>query len=83
VRILKSGLAGSSGDRQLNLDKQPEGGNKTASLGLMTDGMQPDSAKTSAALSDFKSNLQVSLVPNTRSSKSVTTALTRILQPAW
>ena len=28
--------------------------------------MQPDSAKTSSALSDFKNNLQVSLVPNTR-----------------
>jgi len=66
VRILKSDLLALQVIRQLNLDKQPEGGNKTASLGLMTDGMQPDSAKTSAALSDFKSNLQVSLVPNTR-----------------
>ena len=28
--------------------------------------MQPDSARTSSALSDFKNNLQVSLVPNTR-----------------
>ncbi len=28
--------------------------------------MQPDSAKTSAVLSDFKNSLQVSLVPNTR-----------------
>ena len=67
VRILKSDLLALQVIRQLNLDKQPEGANKTASsLELPTDGMQPDSARTSAALSDFKSNLQVSLVPNTR-----------------
>lgn len=67
VRILKSDLLALQVIRQLNLDKQPEGANKTASsLELLTDGMQPDSARTSAALSDFKNNLQVSLVPNTR-----------------
>jgi exopolysaccharide transport family protein len=67
VRILKSDLLALQVIRQLNLDKQPEGANKTASsLELPTDGMQPDSARTSAALSDFKNNLQVSLVPNTR-----------------
>ncbi len=67
VRILKSDLLALQVIRQLNLDKQPEIANKTASsMELPTDGMQPDSAKTSAALSDFKSNLQVSLVPNTR-----------------
>ena len=67
VRILKSDLLALQVIRQLNLDMQPEGANKTASsMELPTDGMQPDSAKTSATLSDFKSNLQVSLVPNTR-----------------
>src|SRR5579863_9902060 len=66
VRILKSDLLALQVIRQLNLDKQPEGANKTPSLELTTDGMQQDSANTSAALSDFKSNLQVSLVPNTR-----------------
>jgi succinoglycan biosynthesis transport protein ExoP len=68
VRILKSDLLALQVIRQLNLDKQPEGAKSktSSSLELTTDGMQPDSAKTSAALSDFKNSLQVSLVPNTR-----------------
>ena len=68
VRILKSDLLALQVIRQLNLDKQSEGAkNKTASsLELTADGLQPDSARTSSALSDFKNNLQVSLVPNTR-----------------
>ena len=68
VRILKSDLLALQVIRQLNLDKPPEAAkNKTASsLELTTDSMQPDSARTSSALSDFKNNLQVSLVPNTR-----------------
>lgn len=68
VRILKSDLLALQVIRQLNLDKQSEGAkNKTASsIELTADGLQPDSARTSSALSDFKNNLQVSLVPNTR-----------------
>ena len=68
VRILKSDLLALQVIRQLNLDKQPEGAKSktSSSLELTTDSMQPDSAKTSAALSEFKNSLQVSLVPNTR-----------------
>src|SRR5580693_4017512 len=70
VRILKSDLLALQVIRQLNLDKQPEfeakGKSSPSSLELTTDTMQPDSAKTSAVLANFKGNLQVSLVPNTR-----------------
>ena len=68
VRILKSDLLALQVIRQLNLDRQPEEvkSKTSSSLELTADGLQPDSAKTSAALSDFKNNLQVSLVPNTR-----------------
>ena len=68
VRILKSDLLALQVIRQLNLDKQPGGAKSksSSSLELTADGMQPDSAKTSAVLSDFKNSLQVSLVPNTR-----------------
>jgi polysaccharide biosynthesis transport protein len=70
VRILKSDLLALQVIRQLNLDRQPEFGTKgkspSSSLELTTDVLQPDSARTSAALSSFKSSLQVSLVPNTR-----------------
>jgi exopolysaccharide transport family protein len=72
VRILKSDLLALQVIRQLNLDRQPEFGTKSksaspsSSLELTTDALQPDSAKTSAALANFKGNLQVSLVPNTR-----------------
>jgi polysaccharide biosynthesis transport protein len=70
VRILKSDLLALQVIRELNLDKQPEFGAKSktasSSLDLTTDALQPDSAKTSAALADFKSSLQVALVPNTR-----------------
>src|SRR5580693_892427 len=70
VRILKSDLLALQVIRQLNLDKQPEfeakGKSSPSSLELTTDAMQPDSARTSAALATFKGNLQVSLVPNTR-----------------
>src|ERR1700734_4156688 len=59
VRILKSDLLALQVIRQLNLDKQPEGlkSKASSSLELTADGMQPDSAKTSAALSDFKNSL--------------------------
>jgi succinoglycan biosynthesis transport protein ExoP len=70
VRILKSDLLALQVIRQLNLDQQPEFGAKSksspSSLELTPDAMQPDSARTSAALADFKGSLQVSLVPNTR-----------------
>jgi succinoglycan biosynthesis transport protein ExoP len=70
VRILKSDLLALQVIRQLNLDKQPEFGAKSkspsSSLELTTDAMQPDSAKTSAVLANFKGSLQVALVPNTR-----------------
>jgi len=70
VRILKSDLLALQVIRQLNLDRQPETGatakSSPASLELTTDALQPDSAKTSAALASFKGSLQVSLVPNTR-----------------
>jgi succinoglycan biosynthesis transport protein ExoP len=72
VRILKSDLLALQVIRQLNLDRQPDIGAKgkspspSSSLELTTDAMQPDSAKTSAALANFKGSLQVSLVPNTR-----------------
>ena len=56
--------------KRLNLDKRPEFGgsedNSTNSLGLTTDVLQPDSARTSALLGSFKGNLQVALVPDTR-----------------
>jgi len=70
VRILKSDLLALQVIRQLNLDKRPEFGAKgkplPASLELTTDALQPDSARTSAALASFKGSLQVALVPNTR-----------------
>ena len=70
VRILKSDLLALQVIRQLNLDKQPELGAKgkpsPASLELATDALQPDSARTSAALASFRGSLQVALVPNTR-----------------
>jgi len=74
VRILKSDLLALQVIRQLNLEKPPEFGAKSktspssssSSIELTTDAMQPDSAKTSAALAGFKGSLQVSLVPNTR-----------------
>src|SRR5579863_4997608 len=71
VRILKSDLLALQVIRQLNLDRRSElnGGKPTpqpSTLELTTDALQPDSAKTSAVLANFKSSLQVSLVPNTR-----------------
>jgi succinoglycan biosynthesis transport protein ExoP len=70
VSILRSDLLALQVIKQLNLDKRPEfGGGGTAStpsLGLTTDALQPDSARTSALLGAFKGSLQVSLKPNTR-----------------
>ncbi len=61
VRILKSDLLALQVIRQLNLDKHS--GNPAQAA---TDALLADPAKTSAALADFRGNLQVSLVPNTR-----------------
>jgi polysaccharide biosynthesis transport protein len=69
VRILKSDLLALQVIRQLNLDKRPEYGGSGApsdSLALTTDALQPDSERTTALLSSFKSGLRVALVPNTR-----------------
>ncbi|MBV9574379.1 MAG: polysaccharide biosynthesis tyrosine autokinase, partial [Acidobacteriales bacterium] len=70
VGILKSDLLALQVIRQLNLDKRsPLGGKGQTSSGALdtaTDGLQQDSATTSALLSDFKSNLTVMLRPNTR-----------------
>ncbi len=70
VRILKSDLLALQVIRQLNLDRRSEAGSKSkppsSGLELTTDVLQPDSAKTSAALAAFKGSLQVALVPNTR-----------------
>jgi polysaccharide biosynthesis transport protein len=65
VRILKSDLLALQVIRQLNLDKSNGDASGTAGLGLATDSAA-DTARTSAALANFKGNLQVSLVPNTR-----------------
>jgi exopolysaccharide transport family protein len=70
VSIVKSDLLALQVIKQLNLDKRPEfggsGGPPASGLGLTTDALQPDSARTSAMLSAFKGNLRVSLRPNTR-----------------
>lgn len=70
VSIVKSDLLALQVIKQLNLDKTPEFGGSgrapSSALGLTTDALQPDSARTSALLSTFKGNLRVSLRPNTR-----------------
>lgn len=70
VGILKSDLLAFQVIRQLNLDKRPDFGGsgqaQSTSLGLTTDILQPDSVKTSEILVHFKSDLKVSLKPNTR-----------------
>lgn len=69
VRILRSDLLALQVIRQLDLDKRPEfggSGQKPATLELTTEGLQPDSARTSSLLSGFKGSLSVSLIPNTR-----------------
>jgi succinoglycan biosynthesis transport protein ExoP len=66
VRVLRSDLLALQVIRQLNLDKPPESLSKKPGLPLTTDALDPDSPFTSAALATFKSNLGVTLVPNTR-----------------
>src|ERR1700686_1190557 len=68
VRILQSDLMALQVIRQLNLDKRPEfGGHSDQKLAnLVADPLQGDSNHTSALLGQFRSNLKVTLIPNTR-----------------
>src|SRR5580692_2433642 len=66
VRILKSDLLALQVIRQLNMDKRSGNSEKAAANEPATDALLSDPATTSAALAEFRSNLQVSLVPNTR-----------------
>jgi succinoglycan biosynthesis transport protein ExoP len=68
VRILQSDLMALQVIRQLNLDKRPEFGGHTDQKqpNLVADPLQTDSNRTSSLLGRFRSNLHVSLIPNTR-----------------
>ncbi len=67
VRILQSDLMALQVIRQLNLDKRPEfGGHSEKQPNLVADPLQVDSSRTSALLGAFRSNLHVTLIPNTR-----------------
>lgn len=65
VRILKSDLLALQVIRQLNLDRAQPVGDKAVGV-LPIEGLSSDSARTAAILGNFKSSLQVALVPNTR-----------------
>ncbi|HZW93818.1 MAG TPA: polysaccharide biosynthesis tyrosine autokinase [Candidatus Eremiobacteraceae bacterium] len=69
VMILQSDLLALQVVKELALDRRPEFGGKTAalpsSLDLAPDPLQVDSGRSSALLSGFRSNLKVSLSPNT------------------
>jgi len=69
VKILQSDLLALQVIRELNLDRRPDSGvNPPApgSLDLAPDPLQVDPATASAMLGGFKSNLRVTLSPNTR-----------------
>jgi polysaccharide biosynthesis transport protein len=69
VKILQSDLLALQVIRELNLDRRPDMGGTTAapsSLDLAPDPLQADPALASAVLGGFKSNLKVTLSPNTR-----------------
>jgi capsular exopolysaccharide synthesis family protein len=69
IKILQSDLLGLQVIRELNLDRRPEfGGNapSPSSLDLAPDPLQVDPARASAMLGGFKSNLKVTLIPNSR-----------------
>ena len=70
VRILRSDRLALLVVQQLNLGQRPEFGGsgqpEPASLGLTTDELQPNSDKTSQALSAFRHSLTVELIPDTR-----------------
>lgn len=71
VKILRSDLLALQVIRQLNLDRRPEfggSGNVPApnTLGLTTGVLETNSARMSGLLGSFRSNLRVTLQPNTR-----------------
>ncbi len=67
VRILQSDLLALQVIRQLNLDKRTENGQAAPKTpNLVADPLQNDSRRATALLGGFKSNLKVSLIPNTR-----------------
>jgi len=68
VRILQSDLMALQVIRQLDLDKRPEFGGHSdqKQQNLVADPLQTDSNRTSALLASFRSNLHVTLIPNTR-----------------
>src|SRR5271156_697335 len=68
VHILQSDLLTLQVIRTLNLDKRPEFGGHSdeKQQNLVADPLQTDSNRTSALLGSFRSNLHVSLIPNTR-----------------
>jgi exopolysaccharide transport family protein len=68
VRILQSDLMALQVIRNLNLDKRPEFGGHSDQKqpNLVADSLQTDSSRTSALLASFRSNLHVTLIPNTR-----------------
>jgi len=69
VMILQSDLLALQVVKELALDRRPEFGGKTtalpSSLDLAPDPLQADAGRSSALLSGFRSNLKVSLSPNT------------------
>jgi polysaccharide biosynthesis transport protein len=68
LKILQSDLLATQVIRELNLDRRPEiGGPAPApSAELSPDPLQSDPVRASAMVGSFKSNLKVSLSPNTR-----------------
>jgi polysaccharide biosynthesis transport protein len=71
VKILQSDLLALQVIRELNLDRTSEISGQappppSSSLDLAPDPLQSDPAKASSMIAEFKSNLKVSLSPNTR-----------------
>src|SRR5580693_9139483 len=69
VKILQSDLLALQVVKDLGLDRRPEFGGKiptsSSSLDLAPDPLQADPSRTSAMLANFRSNLKVTLAPNT------------------
>jgi polysaccharide biosynthesis transport protein len=70
VKILQSDLLALQVVKDLGLDRRPEFGGKAApvpsSLDLAPDPLQANPSRTSALLGNFRSNLKVTLAPNTK-----------------
>jgi|HubBroStandDraft_1064217.scaffolds.fasta_scaffold02807_4 succinoglycan biosynthesis transport protein ExoP len=69
VKILQSDLLALQVIRELNLDRMPEFGGKSApaaSVDLAPDPLQVDPSRASSMVGGFKGNLHVTLSPNTR-----------------